>query len=273
MSDIIETLGCKDSYDIRDYKLVGSAKDELPVSFSLNMPRVKNQGSVSSCVAHALSTLLEYYAKLEYNKSIELSTDYIYGNRTNTNHKGQGMYIREALAAARKFGDAYYTDFPYNTEVPKVIEKFEARNTDIDTGAATFNIDVYFQIKGNKNIKENIYNNGPCICSVPWRKYKIKDGILEFDMNEKSNSSHAMVIYGWNEKGWLIQNSWGRFWGTKGTIILPYNTDFNSVWGVYDEIKNPDIKIKKPNTFIKKWYKLLNMFMQFIQEIKKLTRK
>ena len=80
-------------------------------------------------------------------------------------------------------------------------------------------------------------------------------------MNEKSNSSHAMVIYGWNEKGWLIQNSWGKLWGTKGTIILPYSIEFNSVWGVYDEIKNPDIKIKKPNELIKKWYKFLNLFM------------
>ena len=47
--------------DVRDYQLVCSSSASYPTSFELeNMPEVKSQGLVSSCVAHALATIIEY---------------------------------------------------------------------------------------------------------------------------------------------------------------------------------------------------------------------
>lgn len=268
-NNINEVCGSIDTIDIRDYKLVAE-KVSLPVSFSLTLSKIKNQYSVSSCVAHALSTVLEYYAQKEYNKSIRLSTDYIYGNRTNSEHKGKGMIIRDALGCLKKYGDATLELSPLNTEVPEVIENFNRRDLSIDEISSNFSIKTYFRLFDNESVKYNIYLNGPCICSTDWYKYKIEDDVLIFDKKQPTNSSHAMVIYGWNEKGWLIQNSWGKNWGNKGTCILPYDTDFNSIWGVLDANCDLTFDIIQPNAFKRKWYALLNWLLSFGYSIKKL---
>ena len=88
------SLGCKLSpVDLRDYKICAGA--QLPDSFELDFSdiKVKNQGSVSSCVAHAMSTILEYHAHSNY----QLSTNFIYGIRKALyNQQGKGMYLRDA---------------------------------------------------------------------------------------------------------------------------------------------------------------------------------
>lgn len=56
-------LGCVPSVpDVRDYRMVAGAVKEgaLPTECKLALVPVKNQGSTSSCVAHAASSILEY---------------------------------------------------------------------------------------------------------------------------------------------------------------------------------------------------------------------
>ena len=55
-----------------------------------------------------------------------------------------------------------------------------------------------------------------------------------------------MVIYGWNTKGWLVQNSWGTFWGNQGRFILPYSVPMKETWGVTDELSDTSLVINKP---------------------------
>ncbi len=45
---------------------------------------------------------------------------------------------------------------------------------------------------------------------IPQRKASISDG------------GHAFAIVGYNQDGYIIQNSWGTGWGTKGRAVLPY---------------------------------------------------
>lgn len=51
--------------DIRDYKIAkNSLKSEFPERFELEMPKVKNQGSIGSCVAHSIALVAEYFNKI-----------------------------------------------------------------------------------------------------------------------------------------------------------------------------------------------------------------
>ena len=79
-----------------------------------------------------------------------------------------------------------------------------------------------------------------------------------------------MVIYGWNEKGWLVQNSWGPLWGNKGTCILPFDTEFNSVWGVIDQESPMQKMIIKPTYTVKKFgYKTIGFLGVIVEAFKK----
>ena len=52
--------------DIRDYKLTYPiTATEFPAEFEIKPCAVKNQGSVGSCVAHAIAETIEYHNKVQ----------------------------------------------------------------------------------------------------------------------------------------------------------------------------------------------------------------
>ena len=89
-------LSQKIQKDLRDYKIHASANvvETFPETFELpRYGKVKNQGTVSSCVPHAISTVLEYFDK-GYNV---LSTNFIYGLQERISGRlGKGMYLTDA---------------------------------------------------------------------------------------------------------------------------------------------------------------------------------
>ena len=141
--------------DVRDY--VASTKlTEFPEEFELTMPKVKNQGSVGSCVAHSLATVVEYFNKKESGRYREMSTGYIYGNRRLSLYKGSGMYTRDALRTVAQYGDVPNTYFKVNVEVPEAIEKFEAEVDKIEDKGYNFKFAEYFKLKNEKSIKTGL---------------------------------------------------------------------------------------------------------------------
>ena len=77
-----------------------------------------------------------------------------------------------------------------------------------------------------------------------------------------------MIIYGWNEQGWLFQNSWGRSWGTMGRAILPFDAPLKEAWGVIDH--NIGIEIKRPfaNLIVSKIIKVVNWVLNKLRKKK-----
>lgn len=233
--------------DLRNYVATSTITD-FPKEFKLTMPTVKNQESVGSCVAHAMATVAEYFNKKEVGKSIKLSTGYIYGNRLLTLHKGYGMFINDTLKTMNRFGDVSFEEFPENVEVPYGIELFDQRYSKLETAGANHKFKSYFRLKDTDAIKANLMSVGPVIMSMYWfDDIKIIDGVMVTDERKTLKTGmHCMVIYGWNETGWLVQNSWGRTWGNKGRFELPYNVRVNEFWGVTDEKSDPALVIEKP---------------------------
>lgn len=259
--------GCELSpYDARDYKVCGVAG--LPDAFELDFSniRVKNQGSVSSCVAHAMSTILEYYD----NGNNDLSTNFIYGlQKELCNNETKGMYLRDACKIATKCGDALEDDCPGNTEVSKVFDIALAayQNEEIMERAAHFKTKAYCSCSGIEEIKTALINNGPVLISIKWYKdYKVKNGIL-VDGYSEDYGYHALVVYGYNEQGFLVQNSWGKNWGNKGRFILPYDIKIAEARSLIDIDNDSYIAPDKPNKFMEFLYKLLNNIVNFIRQL------
>lgn len=262
--------GCKLSkFDARDYKLDAAAVaayDFPPEFINTPLPRVKNQGIVSSCVAHALSTILEYHS---YPNTAKLSTDFIYGIQKELfNSSGSGMYMIQACKIALKYGDMLERDCPGNTEVPLCHSIASAAMDDEDKVATAYNYHIfgYYSCNSIKDIKYSLIHHGPVLAALKWSNtYRVnKDGILVGKLAKKSGY-HAVVVYGYNEKGFLCQNSWGNIWGNDGRFILPYDITFTEARGIIDcKDHSGDIQESKHGFLWDIFYKIINGIVNLI---------
>lgn len=265
------SYGCLEpKIDIRDYELCSSANPNVtyPEKFELSdLPKVKNQLNVSSCVAHATSSILEYYAKNKYN----LSTNFIYGIRKKMfNQMGYGMYLRDACEIARVYGDFLEEDCKGNTEIPNCYNIAEqALNNDKATNKAyKFRIDSYYLCRNDNDIKYALMNYGPVLAGIMWHDVFTLDenNIIHFD-TRSNKGGHATMCIGWdNNKGWLIQNSWGTEFGDNGKFYLPFSYGFYEARALVDSEASPDdIALMKTSNTTPLWIVkicnfLLNLF-------------
>lgn len=256
--------------DLRDFKVSATAQP-LPEQFELDFSniRVKNQGSVGSCVAHAMSTILEYHARGNHN----LSTNFIYGIRKKLYaQEGTGMYLRDACKIVTNYGDPLEIDCPGNTEVPKTYEIAEKamENQQIMETAALFRTKSYYSCKTIEDIKYALVNYGPVIISIKWfSDYRVVNGIL-VGGNSKNYGYHALVCYGYTPKGFLIQNSWGKTWGRTGRFLLPYEIPVREARGLIDLDNNEYLPPKKPGLVLDFLYKMLNIWINFVTRLIKI---
>lgn len=267
--------GLRSLFDLRNYKMTkeGIHSQSFPKQAELfYMPKVKDQGSVNSCCAHAASTIVEYY---NYKQTLDvhpMSTGFIYGNRRNTLFHTVGMMLHVALDNLRLEGDVQQVDFPHNVEMPKAEELFEQYYPALKDKAQPYCITGYYYCPTVDSIKAALLKDGPVLMAMFWRKdmgfeedgYTLKTKQRIWDIS----GVHTMVIYGWNEKGWLVQNSWGTSWGRQGCCVIPYNIRLLEAWGVVDENIDNRPDIKKPfNTSIGK------IFAKAVNAIVNLFRK
>jgi C1A family cysteine protease len=262
MKEVIESFGAlKSPYDARDYKLVASGTEEFPDTFELPKVTVKNQKNVGSCVAHAASSVVEYHHKRQHNEKRSFSTEFIYGFRDVGYYIGEGMYIRNALNTLRKYGDVPTADFKGNNEYQKAMENVISKIDELKDKAYPHRISSYFRLYDKNAVKSALVNHGYVLAGMNWHKgAKIVDGI--YVPTDEINGGHAIVIYGWNEKGWLCQNSWGTNWGNKGRFIIPFDFKFKEMWGVTDNITD-DIVRPKSGKIWDAIYKVYNAIVNF----------
>lgn len=258
--------------DVRDYRLKKSiVKAEVfPEEFTLVPPKVKNQGAVGSCVAHAIAETVEYHNREQEKTNTLMSTGFIYGNRRNSLNKSSGMFIREALSNTCKYGTTTKKEFFENAEVPKAINLFEERFEELKDKAFPNRLSTYFRLISDADIKHALMNYGPVVFAMTWREgiHVDSKGILQVDPTRKATGGHCMIIYGWTKEGWKIQNSWGVKWGNKGYAILPFDAKKSEAWGVTDEVVNGEGDIKKPfNTTFMRWIaKIFNWIVNLFKK-------
>lgn len=235
----IEAFGAIESkIDVRDYQVACAAAPnvELPEVFELNMRAVKNQHSVSSCVAHTLAAVVEYFNFMQEKTDTTMSTEFIYGNRINHTYTDKGMIIRDALENLRKYGTCPNSSMPGNIEVPEAIRRFNQNALGVIPVAYPNRITNYCSLYKKNDMKLWLMTKGPIVFSVKWYEnyWLTVNNELHFDEKSEPSGCHCMVIYGWNKEGWLFQNSWGNTWGDGGRAVYPYDATIREAWGVED---------------------------------------
>ena len=228
--------------DLRDYKAnMRVSGIQLPEEYSVHTSDIKNQGNVNSCVAHALSSLLENKYKKHY------STGFIYGYRPSNYYQGEGMYPRQALKTLYNVGDVEHYHFPENVEMPKAKTLVERNQDLLITQAKDNKITGYARLNTDQEIKTWIYTkNIPVPIVIATEDITLSsDDIIEIP-TKYPNAGHMILIVGWNATGYIIQNSWGDKWGNNGTAILPYEYRVEEAWGVTLDEKQAKTSLEKP---------------------------
>ena len=258
-------------YDVRDYKVVVSTT-EFPTTFKLPEVTVKNQGSTGSCVAHACSSVVEFHNKRQENTNVVFSTEFIYGYRPTGYYVGEGMYIRNALKTLRDLGDSPLADLRGNHNCPEAMEAVEANLDKLKDVAYPHRISTYASVKTEAEIKQALMEFGYVVVSMPWYKnYKLKNGVYTYT-SEETTGYHCVLIYGWDERGWLVHNSWGKGWGQQGKFIVPFDFKWREAWAVIDDvIGEGDVVRPQDNWFIKVFGQLINAIVNFSRKLFKRT--
>lgn len=253
--------------DLRDH--VASyrvTEEQLESQYSLELPdKIKDQGSVGSCVAHATSSVFEHLNKHHNGTYQEFSTGFIYGNKPD--HTSIGMCLRDALKLLNNYGDVFESDFPYNLEIPDIFNKIDevGNNNLIFLANNHKELKQYFQLQTPYDIKCNIKKYGYTPIVIPIRA----DSQVNYDFIDLDpvthvckdytatwiegtgtiKGYHCVYLYGWDDKlqCWLMANSWGTGWGKDGHCYLPYSFTIIESWGCQGMVNEPNHDVPDPD--------------------------
>lgn len=256
------------SYDARDYHIC--AATELPASYKCPVTvRVKNQGSKPTCTAHATASVVEYHYKRQHDNTYKsFSTEFIYGFRDVGYYVGDGMCIRDALKTIQKYGDCFKTDCPGNNDVDKAMNTVSSNIDKYKELAYPNRVSSYYRCKTIDEIKTALVTHGPVLASMnTYNGAKIVDDVYTYDP-EADHGRHCVMIYGYDDRGWLVQNSWGDLWAGDGRFTLPYDYNLNEAWGVSDDILEDNV-VSKPSKLPAFIYKLFNHIVNWFMSLKK----
>jgi C1A family cysteine protease len=217
----------KDLFDIRDFPFSITVPIKLPkYSYLVNYieSKVEDQGSAGSCTGQAGSTAIEMDLKYHKKVDFDLSARFLYycelvlqGEIADT-----GAYMRTICEAGRKFGICPESLCPYDDDkiLVKPSDKAFAEATKIK-------IKTYEKLSLAKEIKACIAKaRHPVLVGFPVFSNFFdvgKSGIMPMPGSDDNfEGGHAVVAYGYDEKGIWIRNSWGSSWGKNGNFRMPW---------------------------------------------------
>ena len=219
--------------------------EKLDLSQYLNPAR--DQGDIGTCAAISASTMKEYQEFKEIGFDKYFSPKFIYNNRFDQNN--DGMYARGVMKILHKIGIIEESKYPYNLE-----QKKDEIPLSLIKRASVYKIKAYGQIYTMNSLKASLYKNGPCLISFP--TFNESERMWIKNDGDKDLGGHAMTVVGYNEKGFIIRNSWGNNWGNKGNCIYPYSDWGNhwEIWATIDDVSADSyfdeiVEKKKYNNF------------------------
>lgn len=202
---VIRAVGSAKTYKYSS--IMVKSLDVMPGTYILPyLPDILDQGTVQSCVAHAIA---ESFQAQTVSKDA-LSVLAIYGLWRK--HRGEGMYPETALDLGRTEGTLKREIAPENLEVPEAISKAKSYKAQYPT-EFKYKVGSFYKIDKDDNFNPNY-------------EY-VKNALMQFNvplLALTQRGAHCEVCVGWVDKGQkspldgyrvktdslIIQNSWGN---------------------------------------------------------------
>jgi len=216
--------------DFRDRKFAVQRAGNLPETVDLRSqcPEPYDQGQLGSCTANAIGFLCEFdWMKEKKPDAFIPSRLFIYYNERameGTVHTDAGAAIRDGIKSLHRFGFCPEDMWPYEPEafatrppmkayfsaLKDIVKEYGAVDQDVDSMktvlASGFPIVIGFSVY-DSFMTDQVAATG--IIPMPSPDESIVGG-------------HAVAIVGYDDKGWIVRNSWGSSWGMAGYFSMPY---------------------------------------------------
>jgi C1A family cysteine protease len=196
------------------------------------VPPIRDQGNCGSCWAFATAGPLECKIKIEEQKTVDLSEQWLVScNKDSWGCQGATKpnafpYYNDKEGKCGHAGAVPESDFPYVANNVPCVGDY----------SHDYFIDDWSYI-GNENsvppvdsIKQAIYDYGPVSAAIAVNDAfaEYEDGIFKGPDSKEIN--HAIVLVGWQDREgltpghWILRNSWGTEWGEDGYMRIKYET-------------------------------------------------
>lgn len=189
----------------KQFELIKSLDIPKEYSYVKQLPKVLNQGAEPICVPCSISGYIDCNLNLNSgkpdNNKVDLKTMF------NKLGSSEGMTFKDAL---------HYL-----------------KHTGINTNKGVFKANKYAMVGSIPVLKQALIMNGPCIAGLPVKNTERDD----FWIGSSTIGGHAILIVGYDEKGLIIRNSWGDYYGYNGYGHISYN-DFNKFYEIWTIIKD-----------------------------------
>jgi len=178
---------------------------------------VRNQGVQGTSLTQVGACILEWKMRKINKEAIKMSPQFIFNHRKD--NTTVLMCGRELMKLITDVGTCSENSCRYGTLNSNSIVETDHQ----------YKIKGYARIRTINTLKIALNVVGPCLITFPvfnhtasmWKQHK----------EEEILGGHALAVIGYNSSGFILRNSWGKYWENKGHCLYPY-----SDWGYHEEI-------------------------------------
>ena len=196
--------------------LITPSTERFKAPKSMNLPRkytyrpflspVTNQGADPYCIPHSIACWLNWRENVKKGTKIDYHIKYSDIYKAKKTKGDEGMTYQDAFDYLKKKG--------------------------VKTDKGVMKISAVGFISSEVLLKAAIIANGPCFGALP--VYDPEADQFWKKNGAKNQGWHSITIVGWDEKGYIIRNSWGVGFADRGYVTLPYSDvyNFRDLWTI-----------------------------------------
>ncbi|MFT5905939.1 MAG: putative alpha/beta hydrolase family esterase [Cryomorphaceae bacterium] len=181
---------------------------------------ILNQGSEGSCTGHGLAATINYLNQkrdVDFQASRRMLYEMAKKNDQWPGEEYEGSSIRAAIKGWRNMGVCSEKSWPYKVKKPEYLTITAAKEARSNT------IGAYYRLAPNISHFHSALNEAGILlvsAKVHTGWQDVTGETIEYNSDSKPLGGHAFTIVGYNDKGFWVQNSWGKQWGANGGIAL-----------------------------------------------------
>jgi Papain family cysteine protease len=225
----------KDTPDIRDRMYEPSLNQlKLTLDKRNSVPKILDQGQEGSCTGFGLAAVINLLNTEKRNLDFTASPRMLYEMaKKHDEWPGEdysGSSCRGAIRGWKNMGVCSDHEWPYDINNPgelTIEHAYEARSNTLGS---------YYRLRADINDYHAALNEvGAIYVSANvhsgWEKPKTSEGtnLAVIKPSNKINGGHAFAIVGYNNQGFVVQNSWGIDWGSDGFALWLYEDWLNNI--------------------------------------------